>query len=192
MVPPAYPPSPLASHHSRRSACLRSPQIDRPNLIGHGTEAVDGGHELNDILLCPGYFASILLPAFRRSDSWYPSEGCRSGFARHEACRAWAMVRSSHVVTRPRHVPRRAPSADPSVFEPAGLDQISAAAEGGLAGHARILSIIGRVMRKAPRSVRRKRLASSSGSSPTTSPSGICTPRSMTTFFSRAERPTST
>ena len=38
----------------------------------------------------------------------------------------------------------------------------------------------------------RNRFASSSGSSPTTRPSGIRTPRSMTTFFSRACRPTFT
>ena len=45
--------------------------------------------------------------------------------------------------------------------------------------------IMGVVMRQMPLSVRRKRRASSSGSSPTTRPSGMCTPRSTTTFFSR-------
>ena len=47
------------------------------------------------------------------------------------------------------------------------------------------LLIIWVVIRQMPFSVRRKRRASSSGSSPTTRPSGMCTPRSTTTFFSR-------
>ena len=51
------------------------------------------------------------------------------------------------------------------------------------------LSIIGWVMRQTPVSVRRNRFASSSGSSPTTRPSGISTPRSMTTRRSLAPRP---
>ena len=53
-------------------------------------------------------------------------------------------------------------------------------------------SIIVWVIRQMPLSVRRKRRASSSGSSPTTSPSGMRTPRSITTLLSRAERPMST
>ena len=51
------------------------------------------------------------------------------------------------------------------------------------------LSIISCVMRQTPSSVRRKRRASSSGSSPTTSLSGMTTPRSTTTRVSRACRP---
>src|SRR5690606_35507933 len=47
------------------------------------------------------------------------------------------------------------------------------------------LSIMACVTRQTPFSERRKRLASSLGSSPTTNPSGMCTPRSMTTFVSR-------
>ncbi len=51
-------------------------------------------------------------------------------------------------------------------------------------------SIIGWVIRQMPPSLRRKRSASSSGSSPTTSPSGMVTAASITTLVSRAERPT--
>src|SRR5580700_5869522 len=58
--------------------------------------------------------------------------------------------------------------------------------------HAFNPSIIGCVIRQMPCAVTRKRFASSSGSSPTTSPSGIRTPRSITTFFSRALRATLT
>ena len=58
--------------------------------------------------------------------------------------------------------------------------------------HASSLSIIDCVMRVMPRGVVRNRFASSSGSSPTTRPSGIRTPRSITTFFNRARRPTFT
>ena len=58
--------------------------------------------------------------------------------------------------------------------------------------HVLSLSSIGWVMSEMPCSVVRKRLASNSGSSPTTSPSGISTPRSITTFFKRAPRPTLT
>ena len=47
-------------------------------------------------------------------------------------------------------------------------------------------SIIGCVIRQMPLSVRRKRCASRSGSSPTTRPSGMRTPRSTTTLASRA------
>src|SRR5689334_15527854 len=53
-------------------------------------------------------------------------------------------------------------------------------------------SSIGWVIRHIPLSVRRKRSASASGSSPTTSPSGIRTPRSIMTLLSRAPRPMST
>ena len=52
-------------------------------------------------------------------------------------------------------------------------------------------SIIGWVIRQIPLSVRRKRAASCSGSSPTTRPSGMQTPRSMMTRRSRAPRPIS-
>src|SRR6478752_8904357 len=38
MVPPAYAPSPLVIHHSRRSAWARSPQMARVNRIGHGAQ----------------------------------------------------------------------------------------------------------------------------------------------------------
>src|SRR5215471_8686349 len=51
--------------------------------------------------------------------------------------------------------------------------------------------IMGMVMRQMPLSVRRNLCASSTGSSPTTRPSGICTPRSMTTFFKRTRWPIS-
>src|SRR5215207_11051720 len=34
MVPAAYAPRPLPTHHSRRSAAARSPQISRPKRIG--------------------------------------------------------------------------------------------------------------------------------------------------------------
>ena len=54
------------------------------------------------------------------------------------------------------------------------------------------LSIMGCVIRHTPRLVRRKRAASCSASSPTTRPSGMRTPRSMTTLRSRADRPTRT
>ncbi len=53
-------------------------------------------------------------------------------------------------------------------------------------------SIMGCVIKTRPLAVLRKRLASFSGSSPTTSPAGITTPRSMTTSRSRAPRPIST
>ena len=56
----------------------------------------------------------------------------------------------------------------------------------------RIRSSIGWVTRQTPCSVRRKRWASSSGSSPITRPGGIFTPRSTTTRLSRACRPIST
>ena len=59
-------------------------------------------------------------------------------------------------------------------------------------GHASSRSTIGCVIRQMPLSVRRKRRASKSGSSPTTRPSGIHTPRSTMTFVSRADRPIST
>src|SRR6266700_4439389 len=58
--------------------------------------------------------------------------------------------------------------------------------------HASSLSIIGWVIRVMPCAVVRNRLASNSGSSPTTRPSGMWTPRSITTFFNRAPRPTLT
>ncbi len=50
-------------------------------------------------------------------------------------------------------------------------------------------SIIGPVIRVTPLSVRRKRLASSAGSSPTTRPSGIFTSLSITTLLRRTCRP---
>src|SRR5690606_23339111 len=52
------------------------------------------------------------------------------------------------------------------------------------------LSIISCVIRQMPFSETRNRFASSAGSSPTTSPSGMRTPWSMTTRFSLALRPT--
>ena len=58
--------------------------------------------------------------------------------------------------------------------------------------HAPSLSIICWVMRTIPSPVRRNRLASASISSPTTRPSGIFTPRSITTLVSRAARAIST
>ena len=65
--------------------------------------------------------------------------------------------------------------------------------DGGFgAGHRPSLSIMDRVIRQMPLSVRRNRSASSSGSSPTTSPAGMRTPRSMITLVSRAERSIST
>ena len=59
-------------------------------------------------------------------------------------------------------------------------------------GQASIRSSIGCVIRHTPAALRRKRCASRSGFSPTTRPSGMRTPRSMTTFVSRADRPIST
>jgi hypothetical protein len=50
-------------------------------------------------------------------------------------------------------------------------------------------SSIACVIRQMPFSVRRKRRASLSGSSPTSSPSGMVTPRSITTSLSFAPRP---
>ncbi len=57
------------------------------------------------------------------------------------------------------------------------------------AAHRLSFSIIGPVMSVTPLSVRRKRLASSTGSSPTTRPSGIVTSLSITTLLSRTCRP---
>jgi hypothetical protein len=48
---------------------------------------------------------------------------------------------------------------------------------------------MGWVTSVTPSSVRRNHCASKSGSSPITSPSGMLTPRSTTTFFSREPRP---
>src|SRR6516225_4197508 len=58
--------------------------------------------------------------------------------------------------------------------------------------HAFSPSIIGWVIKQMPPGVVRNLSASRSGSSPTTSPSGMRTPRSTTTFRNRACRPTST
>ena len=55
--------------------------------------------------------------------------------------------------------------------------------------HCTSLSIIGLVIKVTPLSVRRNRLASSSGSSPTTRPSGIRTSLSMMALESRTLRP---
>ena len=52
--------------------------------------------------------------------------------------------------------------------------------------------LAGLVMSVTPVSLTRNHLASSSGSSPTTRPSGMCTPRSITTLDSRAWRATLT
>ena len=77
------------------------------------------------------------------------------------------------------------------VRQPAGLDQREHLGRDGENVHYLSASIIGCVIRQMPRSVRRKRAASSTGSSPTTSPSGMQTPRSITTFFNCAFRPIS-
>ena len=79
------------------------------------------------------------------------------------------------------------------IGEPSGLDQrIDLGGDGEDVERAHLrASSIGWVIRQMPFSVRRKRLASKSGSSPTTRPSGICTRESTTTLRSRAERPTS-
>ena len=58
--------------------------------------------------------------------------------------------------------------------------------------HSGRFAIMARVIRQTPLSVRRKRFASAMGSSPTTSPSGMTTPRSITTFFKIAFLPIST
>src|SRR6185437_4301008 len=55
---------------------------------------------------------------------------------------------------------------------------------------ARYLSIIACVTSVTPSSVRRNQRRSNSASSPTTNPSGMLTPRSMTTLWRRAPRPT--
>src|ERR1700722_1357065 len=55
--------------------------------------------------------------------------------------------------------------------------------------HSASLSIMGLVIKVTPLSVRRNRLASSSGSSPTTRPSGMRTSLSMIAFESRTLRP---
>ena len=76
-----------------------------------------------------------------------------------------------------------------------GLDQgidLRGDAEDLEKAHPARRSIMVWVMRQMPRSVRRKRCASSTGSSPTMSPAGIFTPRSMMTFERRTPRPTST
>src|SRR4029079_3353846 len=81
------------------------------------------------------------------------------------------------------------------VGEAAGLDEggdFRGDGENLDAGHRSNLSIIGWVIKQMPPSVRRNRAASSSMSSPTTSPAGMRTPRSMMTLWSRALRPTST
>src|SRR6185369_2299785 len=81
------------------------------------------------------------------------------------------------------------------IGEPPGLDQgkdLGGDGENLESAHPARRSIMLWVMRQMPRSLRRKRFASSSGSSPTMSPAGIFTPRSMITFDSRTPRPTST
>jgi hypothetical protein len=55
--------------------------------------------------------------------------------------------------------------------------------------HCASLSIMGLVIKVTPLSVRRNRLASSSGSSPTTRPSGMRTSLSMIALESRTLRP---
>src|SRR4029079_2063403 len=81
------------------------------------------------------------------------------------------------------------------VGAPAGLDEgvdFRGDGENLDAGHRPNLSIMGWVIKQMPPSVRRNRAASSAVSSPTTSPAGMRTPRSMMTLLSRALRPTST
>ena len=82
------------------------------------------------------------------------------------------------------------------IGQAAGLDQridLGGDCENAQRLHLPNRSIIGCVIRQMPRAVRRKRLASSTGSSPTTSPAGICTPRvDDDVCVSRAPRPIST
>ena len=78
------------------------------------------------------------------------------------------------------------------VGEPPGLDEredLRGDGEDFQLAHCASLSIIGWVIRVTPLSVRRNRLASSSGSSPTTRPSGMRTSLSMTALISRTLRP---
>ena len=86
---------------------------------------------------------------------------------------------------------RRRQRAD-DVSQTAGLDQrkdLGGDGKDGDCGHFAILSSIGWVISVTPPSVRRNRLASRTGSSPTTSPSGMMTPESITAFLTRAPRP---
>ena len=80
-----------------------------------------------------------------------------------------------------------------NVGEAAGLDQRHRfrrdREDGQVRGECHNRSIMSLVIRHTPLSVRRKRRASSTGSSPTTRPSGMRTPESMITFDSRALRP---
>ena len=78
------------------------------------------------------------------------------------------------------------------VCEPSGLyerEDLRGDRENFQLAHCASLSIIGWVIKVTPLSVRRNRLASSSGSSPTTRPSGMRTSLSMTAFERRAWRP---
>ena len=86
---------------------------------------------------------------------------------------------------------RRGQRAD-DVGEPASLDErenLRGDGENFQLAHCASLSIMGWVIKVTPLSVRRNRLASSSGSSPTTRPSGIRTSLSMMALTSRALRP---
>ena len=86
---------------------------------------------------------------------------------------------------------RRGQRAD-DVGEPPGLDEredLRGDRENFQPAHCASLSIIGWVIKVTPLSVRRNRLASSSGSSPTTRPSGMRTSLSMTALTSRTLRP---
>ena len=78
------------------------------------------------------------------------------------------------------------------IGKPPGLDEredLRGDGEDFQLAHCASLSIIGWVIRVTPLSVRRNRLASSSGSSPTTRPSGMLTSLSMTALTSRTLRP---
>ncbi len=86
---------------------------------------------------------------------------------------------------------RRGQRAD-HVGKPPGLDEredLRSDRENFQPAHCASLSIIGWVIRVTPLSVRLNRLASSSGSSPTTRPSGMRTSLSMTALTSRTLRP---
>src|ERR1700685_1986378 len=81
------------------------------------------------------------------------------------------------------------------IGEAAGLDDrvdFRGDREDANGAHVASPSIIACVIRQMPCSVVRNLFASCSGSSPTTSPTGIRTPRSMTTFANLAPSPTST
>ncbi len=106
--------------------------------------------------------------------------------------RAIAGHEGAHLDALCRQCPRQGAG---HVGQPPGLDQRHAfRGDGQHTGHfsASLRSSIRWVMSVTPPGLTRNHRASSSGSSPTTSPSGMCTPRFMTTFLSRACRATLT